>query len=32
MNKLIKILRKFDNWLNKIGYSMYPQLTKHMKK
>ena len=32
MNKLIKILRKFANWLDKIGYEMYPNLTKHMNK
>ena len=32
MKKLKQILIKVDNWLTKIGYEMYPSLTKHMKK
>jgi hypothetical protein len=32
MKKLKRVLIKVDNWLTKIGYSMYPGLTKHMKK
>jgi len=32
MKKLKQILIKVDNWLTKIGYEMYPELTKHMKK
>jgi len=31
MKKLKQILIKIDTWLTKIGYDMYPQLTKHMK-
>jgi hypothetical protein len=31
MKKLKEILIKIDNWLTNVGYSMYPQLTKHMK-
>ena len=32
MKKLKQILIKVDNWLTKIGYELYPELTKHMKK
>jgi len=32
MKKLIEILIKIDNWMEKTGYSMYPNLTKHMNK
>jgi hypothetical protein len=32
MNKIKQILIKIDNWLSNLGYSMYPELTKHMKK
>ena len=31
MKKLKELLIKFDKWLTKIGYDMYPALTKHMK-
>jgi len=31
MKKIIKILKKIDKWLTKIGYDMYPNLTSHMK-
>jgi len=31
MKKLKELLIKFDDWLTKIGYEMYPALTKHMK-
>lgn len=32
MKKLKQILIKIDKWLTDIGYAMYPELTKHMKK
>lgn len=32
MKKIIELFIKFDKWLSKIGYQMYPELTKHMKK
>ena len=32
MKKLKQILIKIDKWLTDIGYTMYPELTKHMKK
>jgi len=32
MKKIKELFIKFDNWLTKTGYSMYPGLTKHMKK
>lgn len=32
MKKLVQILIKIDKWLTDIGYTMYPELTKHMKK
>jgi hypothetical protein len=32
MNKIKQILIKVDKWLTKIGYELYPELTKHMKK
>ena len=32
MKKLKQILIKIDKWLTDIGYEMYPELTKHMKK
>ena len=32
MKKIIELLIKFDKWLSKIGYEMYPELIKHMKK
>ena len=32
MKKIIELIIKFDKWLSKIGYEMYPELTKHMKK
>ena len=32
MKKLKQLLTKLDNILTKIGYEMYPELTKHMKK
>ena len=32
MTKIKELFIKLDNWLTKTGYSMYPQLTKHMKK
>jgi len=32
MKKIIELFIKFDEWLSKIGYEMYPELTKHMKK
>jgi len=32
MNKLKQLLIKVDGWLTKIGYEMYPSLTKHMNK
>jgi len=32
MKKIINLLIKFDKWLSKLGYEMYPELTKHMKK
>jgi|TARA_B110000977_G_scaffold166010_1_gene213637 hypothetical protein len=31
MKKIIKIIIKIDAWLEKSGYEMYPNLTKHMK-
>jgi len=32
MKKIVELIIKFDKWLSKIGYQMYPELTKHMKK
>ena len=32
MKKIIELFIKFDKWLSKLGYGMYPELTKHMKK
>ena len=32
MTKIKELFIKLDNWITKTGYSMYPQLTKHMKK
>ena len=32
MKKIIELFIKFDKWLSKLGYQMYPELTKHMKK
>ena len=32
MKKIKELFIKFDNLLTKIGYSMYPELNKHMKK
>ena len=32
MKKLKQLLTKLDNFLTRIGYEMYPELTKHMKK
>ena len=32
MKKIIELFIKFDKWLSKLGYDMYPELTKHMKK
>jgi hypothetical protein len=32
MRKIIELFIKFDKWLSKLGYEMYPELTKHMKK
>jgi len=32
MKKLKELFIKFDNLLNKLGYVMYPELYKHMKK
>lgn len=32
MKKLKNLILKLDKWLTKIGYEMYPELTKHMKK
>jgi hypothetical protein len=32
MKKIIELIIKFDKWLSKLGYEMYPELTKHMKK
>lgn len=32
MKKIKELFIKVDNWLTKIGYSMYPELIKHMKK
>ena len=32
MKKIIELFIKFDKWLSKLGYEMYPELTKHMKK
>lgn len=32
MKTIIKLFIKFDKWLSKIGYEMYPELIKHMKK
>ena len=31
MKKIIEIIIKIDAWLMKIGYEMYPNLTKHKK-
>ena len=31
MKKIIEIIIKIDDWLTKIGYDMYPNLTNHMK-
>ena len=32
MKKIIDILKRIDNWLTKLGLSMYPNLTNHMRK
>jgi len=32
MKKLVKLIIKIDSWLSDLAYSMYPALTKHMKK
>jgi len=32
MKKIISLFIKLDKWLMKMGYEMYPELTKHMKK
>jgi len=32
MKKLKELFIKLHNFLTKIGYEMYPELTKHMKK
>jgi hypothetical protein len=32
MKKIKELFIKLDNWLTKTGYSMYPELIKHMKK
>jgi hypothetical protein len=32
MNILKELFIRFDNWLIKLGNSIYPNLTKHMKK
>lgn len=32
MKKIVELFIKFDKWLSKIGYQMYPELTKHIKK
>ena len=31
MQKIKELFIKFDKWLTKLGYKMYPELTKHMK-
>jgi hypothetical protein len=31
MKKIIEMIIKIDAWLMKMGYEMYPNLTKHQK-
>tara|TARA_R110002153_G_scaffold212873_1_gene365457 strand:+ start:640 stop:747 length:108 start_codon:yes stop_codon:yes gene_type:complete len=32
IKKIINIIKKIDKWMTDALYSMYPRLTKHMKK
>jgi len=32
MQKIKELFLKFDKWLTALGYKMYPELTKHMRK